>query len=204
MGILGNIQPRTVRIGVEIILGQDMESTILPMRRTVAQIDAVFFHYPGQKDRNRGLIKPPVPAYKRFLLVIRHQFPYPIRMCTSAYRTEMKYLVLFKSDKRVVLQKFIQIFQHLDIGIEVEAAVLFKSAQPRIIGNKGKFTLLLSLTRKFGRMNIEIIFVPQFELVVGKKKFPTLHAFTVAFGHFALSEPTIMYNFRNHSPAVLI
>lgn len=97
MGILGNIQPRTVRIGVEIILGQDMESTILPMRRTVAQIDAVFFHYPGQKDRNRGLIKPPVPAYKRFLLVIRHQFPYPIRMRTSAYRTEMKYLVLFKS-----------------------------------------------------------------------------------------------------------
>ena len=43
MGILGNIQPRTVRIGVEINpwAGYGIHDT--PMRRTVAQIDAVFF-----------------------------------------------------------------------------------------------------------------------------------------------------------------
>ena len=88
--------------------------------------------------------------------------------------------VAFDADEKAVIQKSVKIFQQLDVGVEIYAAVLMQGIQTHVIGDKSPQFQFVSpadeqrLPENFAELRMTV--VPEHKSIIGTCLLPRTHA----------------------------
>ena len=103
-----------------------------------------------------------------------------------------------KSRYRLIPQQAVQWFYHLHVRVHVDAALVVKGIEAHDVRHKGKLPRPVSLLDVWVHRQVEVVFVPLINLVVGAVLPPRLNALHRQRRQRIPPEPAVMNYFRYH------
>ena len=87
---------------------------------------------------------------------------------------------------------------HLDVRIEIDAAILMQNPETGIVAHESVLLLSVRLCRIRNDINIEVILIPLLYLIIRQVLLPRIDALLCQFWQRIASEPAVMYNLWYH------
>ena len=104
----------------------------------------------------------------------------------------------FDAHEGASLDNIIHRLDDLDIGVEINAAMMVENPEAGIVAHKRVFPGLIGLGCIWNAVDIEVVLVPLLDLVIRKELALTLDALDGAPRQRIAAKPAIMYRLRNH------
>ena len=105
---------------------------------------------------------------------------------------------VFISAERAMMEIWIEGSEHFDVGVKVYATMFVKHLESTHIGDKCKVASGVCLAGIVAEVDVEVIFVPFDDVVVGHNRFPGGYICLNTFRFWLSAKPAIVDGFGNH------
>lgn len=181
---------------VEILLGQDGE----PVDRLegVVRFKTVFQTDFLEPSSDYGGVITAVRQFEMRFLIFCKQCTEHGMAFDAAQDAHADLELRLKSGEGVVFQQGVDRLDHLDVGVEIDPAMMHQNPGSGHIRDEGPSPGLVRLRDIRVAVNVEVALVPLLDLIIGAEFLPTLDITPCGFRQGIAAEPAIMYDFRNH------
>lgn len=180
----------------KIILGQEGKTTY--GLEGVVKAEAVFTAGIGDADDVGGSIQRTIGATEVNAVVFIQQFLEERMAIPTGHQASRDLSRGLKSRHSVVRQQGVKRFDHLYVGIHINATLVVKGIQAHHIRYESELAGVIRLTYIGIHIKVKVILVPLLYLIVRAILFPRFYTFQRQFGHLSTAEPAVMNYFGYH------